>query len=70
MSNSYDLPKRLADKAMLEADALITANHRAGVFDDGDPNHPKYNNGINYITGNPISIFGYETAEFMARQYK
>ena len=67
---TYDLPPKLADRAMREADAEILAKHRAGIFDDGDPNHPKYNNGINYATGLPVSLFGYETRAFMARQYR
>ena len=54
---------------MREADVQIRAQHRAGIFDDGDPNHPKYNGGINYATGKPATLFGYETLEFMARQY-
>ena len=67
---TYDLPKHLARRAMREADELIRADHARGIFDDGDPNHPKYNNGINYVTGKPARIFGYETAEFMKRQYR
>lgn len=67
---TYDLPKKLATRAMREADDEIRAQHRAGIFSDGDPNHPKFNGGINYATGMPVSIFGYETREFMAKQYR
>jgi hypothetical protein len=67
---TYDLPKKLADAAMREADRQIRANHARGIFDEGDPNHPMYNNGINYVTGLPVSLFGYEPRGFLARQYK
>ena len=69
-TKSYDLPKRIASRAMRECEEQIRAQHRAGIFDEGDPNHPKYNNGINYATGQPARLFGYETAAFLARQYK
>ena len=55
---------------MREAGEALTAQHKQGIFDDGDPNHPKYNNGINYATGKPASIFGYETESFLKRQHK
>jgi len=67
---TYDLPKRLADAAMRAAEEEIRAAHARGIFDEGNPNHPMYNNGINYITGKPVSLFGYETSEFLARQYR
>ena len=67
---TYDLPANLARRAMREADKQIRAQHRAGIFDNGDPNHPKHNGGINYATGRPVSLFGYETREFMSRQYR
>lgn len=70
MTHSYDLPKHLARRAMREADDELRAQHRASVFNDGDPNHPKHNNGINYATGKPAAIFGYETKAFLARQYR
>lgn len=66
---NYDLPKKLAESAIREADSDIRKNHARGIFDDGDPNNPKYNNGINYLTREPLTIFGYETDGFMARQY-
>lgn len=66
---NYDLPQKLADKAMREADEQIRAKHRAGIFDEGDPNHPKYNNGVNYATGLPVSLFGYDTVDFLKKQY-
>jgi len=66
----YDLPANLARRAMREAEEQIRAKHDAGIFDEGDPNHPRFNGGINYVTGRPVSLFGYETEAFMARQYK
>ena len=68
-NKTYDLPKKLAAQAMLEADNEIWAKHALGEFDDGDPNHPKYNNYFNYATGK-YSLFGYTEDEFMAKQYK
>ena len=68
--NTYNLPKRLATQAMREVDKMLCDQHGLGKFDDGDPNHPTYNAGINYATGLPISIFGYETSEFLDKQYK
>ena len=67
---TYDLPKRLAKQAMREADKMLHDQHAQGIFDGGDPNHPKYNNGINYATGLPVSIFGYKTIELLGKQYK
>lgn len=61
--------KRLAAQALREADEDLRKQHAQGIFDEGDPNHPKYNNGINYATGKPSSLFGYDTEEFMGRQY-
>ena len=66
----YNLPKRLAKQALHEADKMLRDQHVLGQFDDGDPNHPMYNAGINYATGLPVSIFGYETSEFLDKQYK
>ena len=57
--------KRMQKAATEEAIKLIEENHTKGIFDEGDPNHPKYNNGINYKT-----LFGYPIAEFLAKQYK
>lgn len=68
MKKYYELPSPLAKKALCETDRLIRADHARGIFDDGDPNHPKYNNGINYVTGKPLTLFGYETDMFMAKQ--
>lgn len=62
--------KLMVRRAMREADEMLRAQHRAGIFDEGDPNHPKYSSGINYTTGAPAKLFGYETRAFMARQYK
>lgn len=65
-SRSYDLPKNLAQKALQEADELLRKQHEKGIFDDGDPNHPKYNNGINYTR----PLFGHEIQAFLQKQYK
>lgn len=67
---AYDLPKKLAQQAIREADEALRGDHVRGVFSEGDPNNPMYNNGINYVTGLPISIFGYDALDFMAKQYK
>ena len=67
---TYDLPRRLAKQAMHEVDKMLHDQHVLGQFDDGDPNHPMYNAGINYATGLPVSILGYETSEFLGKQYK
>ena len=67
---NYDLPKRLAKQALHEADKMLRDQHALGHFDEGDPNHPAYNNGINYVTGLPSKLFGYETSEFLDKQYK
>ncbi len=53
--------KQMVKQAMREADDALYADHAAGIFGEGDPNHPKYNNGINYVTGLPATIFGYDT---------
>jgi hypothetical protein len=66
---TYDLPNKYAQQAMRESNMLICTHHKAGIFDDGDPNHPKYNNGINYATGKPLTIFGYDTDKFLRKQY-
>lgn len=67
---NYDLPKKYADKAIRESIDQLHKQARAGIFDEGDPNHPKWNNGINYATGLPANIFGYDTKEFLQKQYK
>lgn len=64
---TYDLPKRLAQQSMREADAQLRAQHARGEFDIGDPNNPIYNNGHNYARP---AIFGYEVSKFMEKQYK
>lgn len=66
----FELPKPLARRAMRECDEMMRSEHARGIFDDGDPNHPKHNSGINYTTGQPARIFGYETKKFMKRQYR
>jgi len=65
---TYDLPKKLAAQAMREADNELYSKHLRGEFDEGDPNHPKYNDGYNYATGKFVSLFGYEQDEFIAKQ--
>lgn len=64
---TYDLPPKLARKAMREADEELRAKHRRGDFDEGDPNHPKFNNGQNYAKPH---LFGEEPQKFLRRQYK
>ena len=66
---TYDLPKKLSAQAMREADNYLYSKHLRGEFDEGDPNHPKYNNGYNYATGKFVSLFGYKQDEFMAKQH-
>lgn len=68
----FDSPeaKRIAKRAMREADEELRAKHLRGEFDEGDPNHPKFNNGINYATGLPAQLFGHDTKEFMAKQHR
>ena len=67
---SYDLPKAKAAQTMREVYTELRKQHAKGIFDDGDPNNPKYNNGYNYATGCFVSLFGYDQAEFMAKQYR
>ena len=62
--------KKAIKSAFHEADKELEAQHKRGIFDEGDPNHPKYNNGINYATGLPLNIFGYDTKLFLNKQYK
>ena len=67
----FDSPAalRIAKQATHEAGVELERQHRAGVFDEGDPNHPKYNNGSNYATGLPVSLFGEAPTTFLRRQY-
>lgn len=67
---TYDLPKKYADQAMQEADNMLLKQHVTGIFDEGDPNHPKYNGGWNYALGAYVEIFGYSQADLLAKQYK
>ena len=67
---TYDLPKKLVAQAMREADNELHSKHLRGEFDEGDPNHPKYNDGYNYATGKYVSLFGYDETEFLAKQYR
>lgn len=59
------LPKRLVEDALAKADADLRAKHEASLFDDGDPNHPKYNGGINYTR-----CVGLTWADIRAKQRK
>ena len=61
--------KRIAVRAMKEADEVIYSQHLCGIFDEGDPNHPKYNKGYNYATGKFVNLFGYSQDELIAKQY-
>lgn len=54
---------------MQEIDSDLRKKHSKNVFDDGDPNNPKYNNGYNYATES-YTLFGYDQEEFMAKQYR
>lgn len=65
---TYDLPKKLAAQAMREADNELHDKHLRGEFDEGSPNHPKYNEGYIYATGKRV-LFGYDQDEFLSRQY-
>jgi hypothetical protein len=67
---TYNLPKKLAKQAMRECDNELRAQHKKGQFDDGDPNHPKFNDGFNYATGKYVNLFGYAQDEFMVKQYR
>ena len=66
---TYKSPKRRTDPVLREAYDELYEKHLRGEFDEGDPNHPKYNAGYNYATGKFI-LFGYEQDEFLAKQYK
>mgnify|MGYP001209295787 CR=1 FL=1 len=66
---NYDLPKLYADRAMKEADEQLRAQHKAGLFCDGDPNHPTYNDNYNYATGK-YQLFGMDQDELMNKQYR
>ena len=57
-------------QAFIDAEKEIERNHRNGIFSEGDPNHPMYNNGYNYATGKYVSLFGYDQDEFLAKQCK
>lgn len=66
---SKGLPPHIAQQAMNEAEQELFAKHEKGIFDDGDPNHPKYNNGYNYATGKFVELFGYSQDDLLAKQY-
>jgi len=56
----FDSPeaRRAADRGHAAACRDLEAKRYPA---EGDPNHPQYNNGF---------LFGYPTAEFLAKQYK
>ncbi len=56
-------------QAIVQAEKDIESCHSIGKFDDGDPNHPMYNDNYNYVTGE-YKLFGYEQEAFMSKQYK
>ena len=56
-------------QAFIDAEKEIERNHKNGIFSEGDPNHPMYNNGYNYAT-QKYSLFGHDQDEFLAKQYK
>lgn len=65
---NYDLPKRMRDQVVREIEDELRSNNARGEFEEGDPNHPKYNGGYNYASGR--KLFGYDEKEFLAKQYK
>lgn len=67
---SYDLPKTKAQKAINDSINEIYEENLKGIFGEGDPNHPKYNDGWNYVTCEYASLFGVSQREFMRKQYK
>ena len=56
-------------QAFIDAEKAIERDHESGIFSDGNPNHPMYNDGYNYCTKG-YNLFGYEQNEFLAKQYK
>jgi len=57
-------------KAGVDAVNELYAKESLGQFDEGNPNHPMYNNGFDYTKNEYVSLFGYKQREFMAKQYK
>jgi hypothetical protein len=66
----YDLPKHMVKQAMKAADDELYRQHLQGIFSEGNPNHPMYNNGYNYATGKFVTLFGHSQDELLAKQYK
>lgn len=66
-TSPLDIPKKYADKAIRESKEQLHAQALVGIFDEGDPNHPMYNNGINYATKLPANLFGYCAKEFLQK---
>ena len=56
-------------QAFIEAEKSIERDHENGIFSEGDPNHPLYNNNYNYAS-KEYTLFGYTQKELMGRQYK
>lgn len=59
----YELPKARRVAALAMADKELRRNHEAGIIDEGDPNHPMYNGGLNYT-----KLFGRSWEATMALQ--
>lgn len=55
-------------QAFVDADKSIERDHENGIFAEGNPNHPMYNNNYNYAS-KEYTIFGYAQKEFLAKQY-
>jgi len=56
-------------QAFVESIKEIERDNENGIFSEGDPNNPMYNNGYNYCT-KEYNLFGYDQTEFLAKQYK
>ena len=67
---TYNFPKKLAEQAMREADNELYSKHLRGEFAEGDPNHPKFNGGFNYATGQYVQILGYSQTALLSKQYR
>lgn len=62
-NTGQDLPPSMRKTAIRKADDDLHAKHERGEFDEGDPNHPKFNDGINYT-----QCFGMSWSELFAMQ--
>jgi hypothetical protein len=68
--NNYDLPKHMVKAALRQAEDELRAQHLAGNYSEGDPNHPMYHEGFDYASGEYVDLFGYNQKDFMLKQYK